>query len=505
MALFDFLFGNSGSAGTPQAVDPSSDPQKAFLLRLANATGAAGAAPSIPPQPTQPSPAPATPASAPQDPSIGNPPSEWLQNFIRAQVEAAKAKNPWNNIFHHSSEKAAEALAQVAAPTAYNEVQNSQTNTVNAQAKLAQTMQLLKSLGINLPAGIGGADNVPSSPDAAPSATAAPPVSPLQDVQSHRAKLQHLGNLMIGYPAYAEEGRQLLKLAQAGLPTGTLPLSTGGVADAVAGTPITQGVQDYTARGEFKNAAARAQGKASVPDASGNDGAGDIDAYASTAPDPLSRAITGQTGMSYPTFQVLTGDLSKLPKGKERDKALQSAREFANKNNVDPATLAAQYKAYTKTLQSNIERNNQTKIMEDELTGTIANLQPVSDAAGNGNLRIGNVANLFAGKEFNDPMVSQYAFHLNQLRTELAAYSAATQGRTGNNITLQDMNEAQHVIMQGLNSRSAGGLQKAVDAATHKMDTVLQRNIKLTNKAIWGLFGVGDQYEKVNGLCTHIG
>lgn len=213
--------------------------------------------------------------------------------------------------------------------------------------------------------------------------------------------------------------------------------------------------------------------------------------------DPQSGSILAQTGLSLPAFYAITGDASKLPRDKvSRTRAFQEAQDFANKRGVDVSTLASQYQAYNDTLQANIKRVNQTKIMEGELDGTIQNLQPVADAAKMGNLRIGNVAKLFAGQETNDPVVSQYAFQLNQLRAELAGYNAAIQGRTGSSITQQDMQEAERVIKDGLSSKSADGLQKSVASATEKMTGVLHTNIDNSQKALWDLFGVGNNYKE---------
>lgn len=233
----------------------------------------------------------------------------------------------------------------------------------------------------------------------------------------------------------------------------------------------------------------------------GGSGAADAPTLAEvTAIDPNSHAITAQTGLSVPAFLVLTGQSSKLPRDKAtRNAAFKEAQNFANNKGVDISTLASQYDAYNKTLQSNIERNNQTKIMEDELVGTIDNLKPVADASVMGSLRVANVAKMLAGQEFSDPMVSQYSFQLQQLQTELAAYSAATQGRTGGGITDADQREASRVIVKGLSSKAANGLQTAVEAATDKMSAVMARNIYLSNKAVWGLFGVGDNYDRING------
>lgn len=219
----------------------------------------------------------------------------------------------------------------------------------------------------------------------------------------------------------------------------------------------------------------------------------------SHAIDSNSGSILAQTGLSMPGFLALTGQASKLPRDKmTRTRAFNEAEQFANKNGVDSSTFASQYEAYNDTLKQNIMRNNQTKIMEGELQGTISNLKPVADAAGNGSLRVGNVAKLFAGQEFNDPTVNQYAFNLQQLRTELAAYSAASQGRTGGSINQSDYEEAERVIKNGLSSKGAAGLQTAVEQATGKMSGVLKNSVRASNRAVWDLFGVGNNYDKLH-------
>lgn len=216
------------------------------------------------------------------------------------------------------------------------------------------------------------------------------------------------------------------------------------------------------------------------------------------AVDANSKSILAQTGLTMPGFLVLTGQASKLPRDKaSRTRAFQEAENFANKAGVDVSTFASQYDANTETLQSNIKRANMTKVMEDELAGTIKTLKPVADAAKLGQLRVANVAKMFAGQEVNDPVIQNYRFNLNQLKTELAAYSAATQGRGGNSITMQDYHEAEQVIKDGLSSKGADGLNAAVHAATGKMNSVMARNIRSSNKAVWNLFGVGQNFDKL--------
>jgi len=213
-------------------------------------------------------------------------------------------------------------------------------------------------------------------------------------------------------------------------------------------------------------------------------------------PDPDSGSILAAAGISLPAFSVLTGKASTLPRDKaSRDAAFKQAQEFANKRGVDVSTLTSQYKAYNETLESNIKRVNQTKIMEGELAGTLDNLKPVSDAAGLGALRIANVAKIWAGQETNDPIVEQYAFQLNQLRSELAAYNGALQGRSGASLTQQDYAEAERVIKGGLSTKAADGLRTAVASATEKMGAVLNKNVDTARKSVWDLFGVGSNYK----------
>lgn len=217
--------------------------------------------------------------------------------------------------------------------------------------------------------------------------------------------------------------------------------------------------------------------------------------------DPESQSILANTGLSLPAFTVLTGQTSQLSRdAATRKRAMAEAQEWANKRGVDISTMASQYKIYNEVLARNISRMNNTKIMESELQGTIQNLQGVIAEKDLGNLRFANVAKIWAGQEVNDPLAQQYAMHLYQLRNELAAYGAATQGRSGNEITIQDYNEAQNTIRNGISKGSLSGLATAVENSTEKMGTVMQKSVETARKAVWDLFGVGENYKgKGNG------
>lgn len=225
-------------------------------------------------------------------------------------------------------------------------------------------------------------------------------------------------------------------------------------------------------------------------------GGGGMDVAAATV-DPNSASILSQTGLSIPAFFVLTGRAPQLPRDRAtRNKAMREAEQWANSRGVDISTMASQYQSYNSVLESNIDRMNRTKIMEDELIGTVENIREVAKGADFGRLRAANVAKVFAGQEVNDNLTQQYKMHLFQLRNELAAYGAATQGRSGNNITLADMKEAEETIMNGIAAGSVDGLERAVKNSTTKMEEVMKRSVHTARKAVWELFGVGENYGK---------
>lgn len=215
--------------------------------------------------------------------------------------------------------------------------------------------------------------------------------------------------------------------------------------------------------------------------------------------DPASSDILSQTGLSMNGFMALTGRLTQLPRdAATRNRATAEAQAFARKTGVDVSTLASQYKAQNTVLERNIERLNNTKIMESELKGTVENLQNV---IGNdfSKVRIANVWKVWAGEQVNDPAANQYAFHLGQLRNELAAYYAAAAGRPGSGITVQDLNEAEKTIKNGIAQGGLVGLKKGVEDSTSKMGPIMQGSVDRATKAVWDLFGVGKNYKPKGG------
>lgn len=212
-------------------------------------------------------------------------------------------------------------------------------------------------------------------------------------------------------------------------------------------------------------------------------------------PDSASADILSQTGLSIPAFYALTGEITKVGRDSTtRQRAMKEARIFATKNGVDVSTLPSQYKTYNTVLGANIARLNNTKIMESELRGTVQNLQGVVNKKDLGILKVVNVVRILAGQEVNDSLAQQYAVHLSQLRNELSAYYAATQGRTGNNILEADMRDSANVIKNGLSSGSLEGLAAAVTNSTDKMRTVMQDSVDRARQQVWDLFGVGANY-----------
>lgn len=206
--------------------------------------------------------------------------------------------------------------------------------------------------------------------------------------------------------------------------------------------------------------------------------------------DPTSQSILSHTGLSIAAFGYLTQGTSALTRmsAAQRLQYMNEAQKWANDNNVDLATFQSQYEAYNKALQSNISRVNNVKVAEGELNGTLTNLSSAADDASFKSIKWENVAKLFAGQQFNDANVSKYAFHLNQLRSELALYNASASGKSTADDS--DRAEAERIIKDGFAKGSITGFQSALKASVEKMDNTLQQNVERTNGQVWSLFGV---------------
>lgn len=224
-----------------------------------------------------------------------------------------------------------------------------------------------------------------------------------------------------------------------------------------------------------------APGGGSTPDTSGKTG-----------------SINSATGLSIQAFNFLTQGTSALSRlsASQRTAIMNEAETWANKNGIDLSTFQSQYTAYNDVLQSNIKRFSNTTIAENELTGTLTNLSStISDAELSG-LKPADVAKIFAGQQVNDPTAQKYSFFLSQLRNEVSLYYAASQGKASPDVI--DNQDAAETITNGISSGSVAGLQSAITSSTEKMKKVLQSSVDSANKSVWGLFGVGDEYNPAN-------
>lgn len=225
-------------------------------------------------------------------------------------------------------------------------------------------------------------------------------------------------------------------------------------------------------------------------------------------PDPNSGALTGQTGLSQPALDyLLTGA---KPRSSQAYMAItKEVTNFSNKNGIDTGTLTSQAKAYNNILQNNLQRNNQGGVLENEINGTVNTLAPLADAVGQGKVNIGNIANVWAGKQVNDPNVQGFADQLNRLREEVAGYNAVAGGKLTENGTPRpdegDYRAAEAIISGGINAGGARGLLSSIQASAAKNKQVLGAAIDDANQGVWNLLGVGKNYKRKNGPAVTAG
>lgn len=202
---------------------------------------------------------------APQPlPAAPDPRVEFIKSLAAAAAANVRAERPNQrgliNLFTGRDADAAAQAAKVNGPMAYDQQQQSDTTTKSGQLGLAQTFQLLRNLGMNvnpdnISASYGGNQGNPSAPVTVTPSQTATGTAP-SDIASRRMMFLRLGKAMSMLPAFAQQGAVFMKMAQDGLPTGTLPTADGGVGDAVTGQPITADTQAYAAQGAGKIAAA---------------------------------------------------------------------------------------------------------------------------------------------------------------------------------------------------------------------------------------------------------
>lgn len=220
--------------------------------------------------------------------------------------------------------------------------------------------------------------------------------------------------------------------------------------------------------------------------------------------DPTSQALLAQTGLSQVAFQIVTGQPTGRMSQAQRMAANKEIRDWSVKNGVDTSLIKSTYDAYSKVLNTNIKRKADTQVMEDEVLGTIENLREVVKSEGLGNVNMANVLKILSGKQVNDPLAQRYAYHLEQLRVELAGYQQAVTGNLGKEIDQSDMRRADEMIRNGIAQGGLDGLEKGVRDSTGKMGPILEKNIRRAQKGIWDAFGVGQNLkmpeEKPNTL-----
>ena len=216
--------------------------------------------------------------------------------------------------------------------------------------------------------------------------------------------------------------------------------------------------------------------------------------------------ILSATGLSLPVFNYLTQGTGALSRMSATDRAavMAAATAYAKNNGVDVSTLQSQYKAYNDVLQKNIERANNTSIFANEVSGSADALLSVIDPSvlgkTGGILGIGqhtwtaaNIVALAAGQQINDPIATKYAVQLQAVTNDLAGYFAASRGANiPENVDIQD---AADVISKGLNSGSIQAFKDAIQTNEQKVNKVVNDAVSRSQKQVWGLFGVGDQYQ----------
>lgn len=121
------------------------------------------------------------------------------------------------------------------------------------------------------------------------------------------------------------------------------------------------------------------------------------------------------------------------------------------------------------------------------------------DAANRGAVRYSNEAKSWVAQQVNDPRATQIADQLNRFRNEMAGYNAVAGGHLMQNgqpePTPDDFKKADQVISTGINSKSIKALSDSIKLSADKNREVLDRTLDDTRKAMWDLFGVGQNYK----------
>jgi hypothetical protein len=219
--------------------------------------------------------------------------------------------------------------------------------------------------------------------------------------------------------------------------------------------------------------------------------------------DSMSQDLLSQSGLSFNAFMVLTGHGGQLARDRAtRNKANAEVDAWAKRSGRDVSTFQSQYIGYNKALELNVQRRNNTLTAESEVVATLENLDAAAKEAGLSDARMLNEFNLWLKGEGNSPDAATYAFHLNQLRNDLAQYNAASQGRTGSSMLPSDMRDAESVFKQGVSSGSLAGIGKAIKRSIERQGINLEGAVNRTRHDVWKLFGLGDKFVPSNVVIT---
>lgn len=274
-------------------------------------------------------------------------------------------------------------------------------------------------------------------------------------------------------------------------------------------------ISQYQADQENMKAMAKARAEAATNPVLGIPGLDDVPP-AGLGGDKSGGSILKATGLSYWAYKALTEGSTALARFSEKDRVLigNEIKRWADRNDIDISTFKSQFSAYNDVVQSNVNRANQTRIMSGEVSGTADSLiQAIEERGGvsqksafGGNVpstytkdnmstvRAVNIMDLMAGKETNNTFAQTYSTQIKLMANDLAGYLAAARGsKAGPELT--DQKDAANIIANGMNKGSTEAFKNAIVANEQKVNKVVNDNIISTQKQVWDLFGVGDQYK----------
>jgi hypothetical protein len=211
--------------------------------------------------------------------------------------------------------------------------------------------------------------------------------------------------------------------------------------------------------------------------------------------DPASKSILAQTGLSQPAFEYATKGVSALARLSEasRKKYMNEWRDYQVKNNIDSSTFKSQYEALNAVVERNTKIAAMTGLSANDMLLSLDNLDTIVKEQDLGKLKVTNVMKEWAGTETNDELAAKYAFNLSDLRSALAGFFAAQQGKTSADIP--DLNEASLVIKNGLSSGTIDGLKTTIESTANRYTKIASQSVNTAQKQVWDMFGVGQNYQ----------